>query len=178
MLGERYTVRKGDNLWRIAAHKLGSGSQWPRIWKYNNRREVVRETGRSVPNPDLIYVGQVLILPKAPGTALAPKQSDHAPHHFSPATNAPGPKSSAQSITIVPAEKLGSTRSPLAFKYRIDAAWPEQDLGTAVVLVRMTGDVLLLTQKGYPITYVTNRGELEHQLTEQPRSASQSGRCS
>jgi nucleoid-associated protein YgaU len=36
MLGERYVVAKGDNLWRIAARTLGSGKEWPRIWRYNN----------------------------------------------------------------------------------------------------------------------------------------------
>jgi nucleoid-associated protein YgaU len=61
MLGDRYIVVQGDNLWRIAAKTLGGGKQWPRIWRYNNRRAVVRVTSRAVPNPDLIHVGQVLL---------------------------------------------------------------------------------------------------------------------
>lgn len=64
MLDERYIVEKGDNLWRIAAKTLGGGNQWPRLWKFNNRREVVRITGRRIPNPDLIYVGQLLLIPR------------------------------------------------------------------------------------------------------------------
>ncbi len=67
MLGERYVVTKGDSLWRIAERKLGSGTQWTRIWKYNNRAEVSRVTGRSIPNPDLIYIGQVLLIPTRAG---------------------------------------------------------------------------------------------------------------
>lgn len=66
MLGDRYVVKKGDNLWRIAARNLGGGREWPRIWKYNNRPEVVRLTGRRIPNPDLIYVGQILYIPRLP----------------------------------------------------------------------------------------------------------------
>src|SRR4051794_14141015 len=66
MLGERYVVRKGDSLWRIAERKLGSGTQWTRIWKYNNRAEVSRATGRKIPNPDLIYIGQVILIPTVP----------------------------------------------------------------------------------------------------------------
>ncbi len=72
MLGERYVVRKGDSLWRIAERKLGSGTQWTRIWKYNNRAEVSRVTGRSIPNPDLIYIGQVLLIPTVPGMKKRP----------------------------------------------------------------------------------------------------------
>jgi nucleoid-associated protein YgaU len=64
MLGDRYTVVHGDNLWKIAAKSLGGGKQWPRIWRYNNRPEVARVTGRGIPNPDLIYVGQRLLIPR------------------------------------------------------------------------------------------------------------------
>lgn len=66
MLGDRYVVERGDSLWKIAAKTLGGGKQWPRIWRYNNRPAVVRVTGRSIPNPDLIYVGQLLLIPRLP----------------------------------------------------------------------------------------------------------------
>src|SRR5258708_34243773 len=68
VLGQRYVVVKGDNLWNIAKHHLGGGSQWPRIWRYNNRRDVKEITGRGIRNPDLIYIGQVLLIPYIPGT--------------------------------------------------------------------------------------------------------------
>jgi nucleoid-associated protein YgaU len=69
LFGKRYVVAKGDNLWNIAEHHLGNGTQWPRIWRYNNRRDVRKLTGRGIPNPDLIYVGQLLLIPEIPGAA-------------------------------------------------------------------------------------------------------------
>lgn len=49
-----YTVKAGDSLWKIAREQLGSGSLWSRIYEAN--RNTVRD-------PNLIYAGQVLVLP-------------------------------------------------------------------------------------------------------------------
>ncbi|MEL6343928.1 MAG: LysM peptidoglycan-binding domain-containing protein [Myxococcota bacterium] len=63
---EKHTVVKGDWLTRIARDKLGDMKRWKEIWHLN--RKVIGE------NPDLIFPGQVLVLPpkktraqKAPG---------------------------------------------------------------------------------------------------------------
>ena len=49
-----YTVLPGDTLWSIAAAQLGQGSQWTQIYQLNQA---------SIPNPNLIYIGQELKLP-------------------------------------------------------------------------------------------------------------------
>lgn len=56
-LETRYTVRRRDNLWNIAKMKkhYGRGSFWVKIWRKNER---------IIPDFDLIYRGQVLIIPK------------------------------------------------------------------------------------------------------------------
>lgn len=46
-----YTVEKGDTLWGIAEKHLGSGSKYKQLATINN-----------IPNPNLIYVGQVIKL--------------------------------------------------------------------------------------------------------------------
>ncbi len=56
----KYTVRllpdKRDCLWRISEYSFiyGSPFLWPRIWKANKEQ---------ILNPDLIYPGQVLLIP-------------------------------------------------------------------------------------------------------------------
>ena len=49
-----YTVKKGDNLWKIAENIYGSGYNWVDIAQENN-----------LTNPDLLAVGQELNIPKA-----------------------------------------------------------------------------------------------------------------
>ena len=55
LLPGRYTVARGDNLWRIALRHYGSGSYFKRIYRAN--RNVIR-------NPNLIYTCQRLYLPR------------------------------------------------------------------------------------------------------------------
>lgn len=47
-----YTVVRGDTLWGIAKRFYGNGSRYPEIARANN-----------IPNPDIIHVGQVLLIP-------------------------------------------------------------------------------------------------------------------
>ena len=49
-----YTVRKGDYLWKIAKELLGNGFAWRSIYELNRSL---------IANPDLIYTGQVLLIP-------------------------------------------------------------------------------------------------------------------
>jgi len=51
--GSSYTVEKGDYLWSIAVRAYGDGYQWVKIVKANN-----------LVNPDLIFSGNVLNLPR------------------------------------------------------------------------------------------------------------------
>jgi nucleoid-associated protein YgaU len=50
-----YTVVAGDSLSKIAKREYGDASKWPRIYEANRDQ---------IKNPDLIYPGQVLTLPR------------------------------------------------------------------------------------------------------------------
>ncbi len=52
---EYYEVQKGDSLWKIAANAYGDGNRHPDIFEAN--KEVIQ-------NPDLIFPGQMLRIPK------------------------------------------------------------------------------------------------------------------
>ncbi len=59
-----YVVQPGDTLTSIARDQLGDGNRWPEIFALN--RNVIR-------NPDLIFPGQVLILPSGPPMQPPPR---------------------------------------------------------------------------------------------------------
>lgn len=52
---QTYTVVQGDTLWGIAKRLTGSGLNWEKI--YDANRTIIK-------NPDMIYVGQTLVIPK------------------------------------------------------------------------------------------------------------------
>nr|DAI27135.1 MAG TPA: tail assembly protein [Caudoviricetes sp.] len=49
-----YTVKKGDCLWKIAKQFYGNGAEYTKI--FNANRDKIK-------NPDLIYTGQVFVIP-------------------------------------------------------------------------------------------------------------------
>ena len=187
MLGKPYRVVKGDNLWNIAKTHLGSGSQWPRIYRYNNRPEVIAVTGRGIKDPDLIYIGQRLIVPIAPGAMASPRVAKTEPAGLVPAAQtsagptavAPAPGRNPRVPSPQPVRQPGPLSrelrkidSPGSLKYRLDdIRLPPIDVGTAIIEYRMSGDVLLRSSKSYPATYVTSRNEIESQTTNEMNHA-------
>jgi hypothetical protein len=173
MYGTRHVVRRGDTLWSLARTYLGRGAEWPRIWRYNNRPDIIGETRRGIRDPDLIFVGQVILIPAVgrpepprPGQWNPPPPADLVPAqdltqlHREPVSpqplRQPGPLQ----------RSLPMIRSPISFKYRLDdLRYPPIDTPVALIEMRVTGDVLLKSEKSFPSTYVTSRGELEVQAT-------------
>jgi len=65
----KYTVVKGDCLYKIAAKKeiYGNGRMWPVLWDANKTVTLDPKAGKRTPtkitNPNLIYPGQQLVVP-------------------------------------------------------------------------------------------------------------------
>lgn len=53
--GTSYTIQKGDHLWGIAVRAYGDGYKWTKIWNANKKM---------ISNPNLIYAGNKLVLPR------------------------------------------------------------------------------------------------------------------
>jgi hypothetical protein len=173
---DRHVVQPRETLWGIASKTLGDGARWPRIWRYNNRAAVVKVTKRGIPDPDLIYPGQVLLIPAIPTQPIRPK---HPQAVAPPVATAPtpsgggaplGPTSSGGSGAL--GRRLPNIASPISIKYRLDdLKFPPIVQPGVVMEIRMTGDVVLMTQKAYPAVYVTQRREIEIQVTSQANKA-------
>ena len=80
---EVYRVVEGDNLWDIAARRLGDGEHWHEIYALN--RGTPQPGGGSLTDPSLIYPGWILLLP-APASGYA---HTSAPGH-QPSQTPPG----------------------------------------------------------------------------------------
>jgi hypothetical protein len=59
------TVRRGDSLWRLAGRYLGNGARFPQIRDFHNR-EAARHGLRHIGNPNLIFVGETILIPPRP----------------------------------------------------------------------------------------------------------------
>src|SRR5688572_3166112 len=123
MTGKRYVVTAGDSLWTIARARLGDGHQWKRLWRYNNRRDVVQITGRGIPDADRIYPGQLLLVPVLPGRAA---NGVPAPP-VALTSRTPSPSAQPLRTPAAPAPhgapslpRIIDIESPMSVKYRLD----------------------------------------------------------
>ena len=68
---ETYEVKKGDCLSKVSKKEYKEYKLWPAIWEANkngvvNKDKMDKEKYKTIPNPNLIFIGQVLKIPKDP----------------------------------------------------------------------------------------------------------------
>lgn len=152
-----YIVKKGDTLWGISSKYLGSPLEWPRIWRHNNRKNSIEITGRGIPDPDLIYPGQKLLIPDFPGMSTKFKAVAEV--------NKQSPNKSLH-------EQLPKIKTPISLNYQLDdIKLPPMILPNAVVEIKLEGSVALSSVEKYPVDYVVNKKQLEAKVTEQANHA-------
>ena len=89
--GASYTVKEGDNMWDIAAARLGDGEKWHEIYALSEGRP--QPDGQELTDPGLIEPGWTLRLPPAPG---------HQPGPGPARTRAPRPASAPRPVSPPP----------------------------------------------------------------------------
>lgn len=152
---KEYIVKKGDTLWDISSKYLGSPMEWPRLWKFNNRKEVVAITNKPIVNPDLIYPGQKILIPLL--KEVTAKRSIGKP--------LVKPNKSLN-------EELKKLTSPISISYKLDdMIHPPIILPNAVVEIKMTGNIALSSVEKFPVNYVVNDKKLEATVTSQANKA-------
>ena len=97
---ETYEVKRGDSLSKIAKHVYGKAGEWRRIFEANTDQ---------IKDPDKIYPGQKLKIPKGEQAKAAPsaQASPAAPAASGPQTAhaAPGAKPLPAGMAPAPAER-------------------------------------------------------------------------
>jgi len=160
MRTQTYLVKQGDTLWDISKKFFTSPYQWPRLWKYNNRKDVIAYTGRGIKNPDLIYPEQKLLLPI---TAAEQQKSSVKARRLEMNAN-------SKSNSLM--DQLDKIKSPIAINYNLDEiSMPPIIQPNAVIEFKLKGSVVLSSKESLPITYVTNKGDLSAKITEQANRA-------
>ena len=83
-MGLPVTVQRGDSLWSLAGRYLGRYERYPEIFEYHNKYVGSSGLGRRglipIENPDLIFVGQTVMIPyRGTKTATPPSRVKPAP---------------------------------------------------------------------------------------------------
>jgi hypothetical protein len=107
-----YTVEPGDSLWRIAQRLLHDGNRW---------REIARDNRLS--NPDLIFVGQQLLVNTHGGAGFGPGSRDGVAPLGDPRRIALIP---ATSYVFVLADELDPTRTKLVRRVLVHPKMAEE----------------------------------------------------
>jgi LysM repeat protein len=129
-----YMVKKGDTLWDISQMALEDNFQWPLIWKENLR----------INNPDLIYPGQVIMIPVR---VLDQKQGRLSPAARPPMeAPKPGPKPEKEKPVIMKPAAKKPPKVTVIKPTRVDPILPRQTI----------------LEIGYIARKVPYRGEITH----------------
>ncbi len=185
MRGHRYRVKNGDSLATIADSQLGHAKLWPRIFAYNNRRDVQSYTRHRLTDPDKLSVGELLLIPppeSGHGRAAHqasrrhPRQTTHpkiaattktavngAPAGLPqpPSATPPqqGPTSPSAAAPGGGAGGGSTTVNSFPFKYKLDVI-PKQVIEgpNYTATLKFDGSVTIWLDKQIPVLTLTNKG--------------------
>lgn len=119
-----YTVQSGDTLWSISSTFLSDPFYWPKLWNVNP----------TVTNPDLIFPGNVLMLPVKPPVAMAEAEAEAPPTEMAEAVEeAEEPPMTEAELLEEPVEEAPQ-EAPLFAEEEMIAELPEEKAPSFEVL--------------------------------------------
>lgn len=171
MHGRRYHVKPGDSLSSIAHAQLGKASLWPRIFAYNNRRDVRVATRHALQDPDKLAVGQLLLIPPPDHVRSRVSHAADRDHprqvtrprivpHTQPAPGGSAPAPHPKPHASVPnAPRKPTTVNSFPFKYKLELI-PKQTIEgpNYIATLSFDGTVTIWLDKQIPVGMVTNKG--------------------
>lgn len=149
-LGTKYIVKDEDTLWDLAGRFLGDPAKWPFIYEHNNNAKVIALTGTKIANPDLIFVGQIVYIPKlsgiedtSPGQPVVPRIGAKPP---------PGHTGLAGKGKTKASKKLRS----IPFKYNLQDL-PSQTVMsiTYIATTKLSGSITIQSEKTFDFVTVS-----------------------
>lgn len=147
--GVEYTVKKGDTLWDIAQEKLGSGEEWPRIYAFNNRSNILKLGGKRIANPDLIYPGDIIRLPIHFASAVERSAAN--------SNSASSRENTAVKTDINLSNDIKRRRYPVTYGYKLEKVpVSTTKIPGFVVKARMEGSIFLSSLDKVPLAYIGN----------------------
>jgi LysM repeat protein len=120
-----YTIRRGDSLSALAGRYLGNPNKWRDIFDFHNEQVKLRGPGNkalfAIKKPDLIYVGQVVVIPgrgerlkgkPAPVAAVGNPAKPAAPVDLKTTYYIGPPKNPSPTLTPTPTPTPTPTATP------------------------------------------------------------------
>jgi hypothetical protein len=165
--GNRYIVKPNDSLWSIAQSQLGAGVLWPRIFVYNTRPEVTAVTHTRLKSPNLLQIGQTLLIPLpdrinprgTPGTHPAQITRPAPTANTAKAGTTQAAPKPAASVPGVQASSDSTRVNSFPFKYTLDQLPPiKLESGAAEIEIKFAGSVTIWADEQIPILTYTNKG--------------------
>ena len=139
-LWKAYKINPGDTLWRISQEKLGSGSQWPRIYAFNNSPGATKAGAKRILNPDMIKPGDTILIPNL-----------NECQKKIPAKTEP-----KQPLSLK--NEIKSTKIPFSVLHNFELHPPVVlNFITFIATIKLEGPVVITLGRPVPLTYVTDK---------------------